>query len=61
MDSHQVDRLIELLERYVRVEEAKLQLAYQQLAVRNKLEERTTLALEKQADGLKFTGDIKTT
>ena len=61
MTSQQVDRMLILLERYVIVEEIKLQLAIDTLKIRNALEERTTTAVEKQAEGMKITGDLHAT
>lgn len=51
MTSEQIDSLLSIADRYVRVEEAKYQLTIAQLAIRNAHEERAVAAQEKAADG----------
>jgi hypothetical protein len=60
MDNTQTDRLLNLIERYVLVEEAKLRIGLDQLAVRNKLDERAVAAQEHTAtSGMKVHADMK--
>ena len=49
MTSEQFDRLLKMVDRYVQVEETKLQLEYQQLTAQNTYKERALAALEKIA------------
>jgi hypothetical protein len=51
MTNEQVERLLDIADRYVRVEEHKLRLTVDQLRVRNDHEERAVAAQEKLAEG----------
>jgi len=53
------NRLLDLIERFVVIEERKLMLTIEQLKVRNMLETRAVAAQEQQAKGLRVSGDLR--
>jgi phage I-like protein len=59
MTNEQVDRMLSLLERYVHVEETKLALSVERVKALADIESRQTAALEEQAKGMRFAGDVK--
>lgn len=54
----QMERLLDIADRYVTVEETKLKLTVEQLKFRNEQDERVTKAQEKLAEGMIVTGSV---